>query len=157
MTNKKVKAYLRTGRPAYFLDPVTLDHDGPRAVLLWLSAQRRDATPLIYATAEPAAVRAAQRALGVERAGVVVEHALGQCAVFARDRGVRKFVVAGGETSGTVAKELGLTEVDVGREIAPGVPWCFASRDGAQVAVALKSGNFGSESFFTDALELLDE
>lgn len=155
MTNRQVKHYLRRGQPAYRLDPIALAERGPSGALLWLSAQPRDSTPIIYATAEPAAVRTAQKELGVERAGELVEYALGRCAVAALERGFRQFVVAGGETSGTVAKALGVTRVDVGAEITPGVPWCYAESAGQPVAIALKSGNFGTETFFTDALEML--
>ena len=69
---------------------------------------------------------------------------------------MRRFVVAGGETSGAVTKALGITRLEVGREIAPGVPWCFAESGGHRVAITLKSGNFGAETFFADALRELD-
>jgi uncharacterized protein YgbK (DUF1537 family) len=76
--------------------------------------------------------------------------------VTARERGVRRFVVAGGETSGAVAKALGLTQLDIGAEIAAGVPWCFAQSDGQSIAITLKSGNFGEQTFFADALARLE-
>ena len=64
-------------------------------------------------------------------------------------------VVVGGETSGAVAKALGINRLGIGAEIAPGVPWCFAQSGGHALAITLKSGNFGGESFFTEALERL--
>jgi len=64
-------------------------------------------------------------------------------------------VVAGGETSGAVATALGVTQVDIGREIAPGVPWTYCTSDGKALALTLKSGNFGRETFFSDALDML--
>ena len=100
-------------------------------------------------------MRAAQKALGVARAGELVEHALATLAVAARDMGFRRFVVAGGETSGAVTKALGITRLDIGAEIAPGVPWTFCQSDGHEIALTLKSGNFGGETFFSDALEAL--
>ena len=156
MTNRQVADYLRKGRPGLQLDPLQLSEHGPRAAIDWLSAQSPDAAPIIYATAEPDDVRRAQEKLGVERAGAVVEAALAACAVHARDIGFLRFVVAGGETSGAVAKALGIQQLDIGAEIAPGVPWCFARTGGYEVAITLKSGNFGKESFFTDALEMLE-
>ncbi len=69
--------------------------------------------------------------------------------------GARRFVVAGGETSGAVAQALGITRLDIGPEIAPGVPWCMANSDGQAVAITLKSGNFGAERFFAQALGML--
>ena len=153
MTNAQVARYLATGAPAFRLDPLQLASEGPQAALDWLAAQELDRAPLIYATAEPAAVRAAQERLGRAQAGEIVEHALAACALVARDRGARRFVIAGGETSGAVTQALGVTSLDIGAEIAPGVPWTYSTSGGHPVALALKSGNFGAETFFCDALE----
>ncbi len=155
MTNRQVAACLAQGHPAVKLDPVELAADGATAAMDWLSAHLQGPAPLIYATAAPDAVRAAQTALGVERAGALIEDTLAACAVRARDLGFRQFVVAGGETSGSVTKALGISQLTVGREIAPGVPWCFAETAGHAVAITLKSGNFGGEDFFETALEVL--
>ena len=111
---------------------------------------------MIYATADPASVKAAQSKLGVAKAGEIVEQALAQCAVAARDMGAAQVVVAGGETSGAVTQALGVERLDIGPEIAPGVPWCFCQSDGKSIALTLKSGNFGAETFFTDAFSKLD-
>ena len=91
-----------------------------------------------------------------ERAGALVEATLAACAVKARDLGFRRFVVAGGETSGAVTNALKITRLDIGSEIAPGVPWCFARTGEQDIAITLKSGNFGNEDFFTKALEVLE-
>ncbi|AMS44948.1 3-oxo-tetronate kinase [Aminobacter aminovorans] len=155
MTNRQVKAFLSEGHPAFRLDPLDLAESGAWTALSWLAGQNGEATPIIYATAEPDAVRAAQEKVGTERAGELVEEALAACAVAARDQGMRRLVVAGGETSGAVAKALGINRLGIGAEIAPGVPWCFAQSGGHALAIALKSGNFGGDSFFTDALERL--
>jgi uncharacterized protein YgbK (DUF1537 family) len=97
-------------------------------------------------------VRAAQEALGRDRAAGLVEECLANIATGARAAGIRRFVVAGGETSGAVAQALGAERLAVGPSIAPGVPWC-ATLDVEPVALALKSGNFGAETFFADAVE----
>jgi uncharacterized protein YgbK (DUF1537 family) len=156
MTNRQVLAFLSEGRPGFRLDPLDLAENGVSAALEWLSAQAPGTTPMIYATAGPATVRATQETLGVERAGLLIEAALAACAVEARNLGFRRFIVAGGETSGAVTRSLGITQLDIGTEIAPGVPWCFARTAQHDVAITLKSGNFGSESFFDEALEVLD-
>jgi uncharacterized protein YgbK (DUF1537 family) len=156
MTNRQVAAYLASGQPGFKLDPAELARSGAANALDWLAAQRRDVAPLIYATAPPLEVRSAQDELGPERAGMLVEDALAACAVRARDLGYRRFVVAGGETSGAVAKALGIAQLEIGPEIAPGVPWCHAVSGGHDVAITLKSGNFGSEAFFAEALEKLE-
>ena len=155
MTRAQVAAFSAT-HPAFRLDPLALAETGPDAALAWLADQPTDVTPIIYATAEPDAVRHAQDKLGRARAGELVEHALARIAVAARDAGTRRFVVAGGETSGAVASALGVATLDIGPEIAPGVPWCAANSAGQPIAITLKSGNFGAETFFTDALARLE-
>ena len=92
---------------------------------------------------------------GVERAGAVVEDTLAAIAVFARDAGARRFIVAGGESSGAVTQALGVTALDIGPEIAPGVPWTFCVSDNVPLALTLKSGNFGTEDFFSEASAVL--
>ena len=153
MTQRQVAAYAAVA-PSFRLDPLALKDGGVGPALDWLAGQG-DA-PLVYATAAPDEVRAAQDALGRERAGAIVEEALAMIAVAMRDRGARRFVVAGGESSGAVVQALGVRQMDVGPEIAPGVPWCFAKSGGQDVALALKSGNFGDEGFFAKALGRLE-
>ncbi|OYU19812.1 MAG: hypothetical protein CFE34_03230 [Rhodobacteraceae bacterium PARR1] len=155
MTNRQVAAYLADGHPALQLNPLDLATHGADHALAWLAAQSPQSSPLLYATAAPEAVRAAQAQLGADHAGQLVEKTLAACAVAARNRGTRRFVVAGGETSGAVAQALGITRLGIGPEIAPGVPWCAAESDGNAVAITLKSGNFGAEHFFAQALGML--
>jgi uncharacterized protein YgbK (DUF1537 family) len=152
MTRAQVAAY---AGPKYRLDPLDLAANGLEAALDWLAGSDLAAAPLVFATAGPDAVRAAQSILGTARAGQVVESALAQVAIAARDLGARRFVVAGGETAGAVALALGVDRLRIGAEIAPGVPWCYATSAGHDIAITLKSGNFGAETFFADALEAL--
>ncbi len=155
MTRKQVATYL-TNAPGYRLDPLVLASDGPEGALAWLAKQDLQAAPLFYATAEPDAVRAAQEQLGVGQAGEVVEAALAKIALAARDQGARRFVVAGGETSGAVTQALGTDRLDISAEIAPGVPWTFCNSGGHDIALTLKSGNFGAPDFFVTALKKLE-
>ena len=69
-------------------------------------------------------------------------------------RGVRRLVVAGGETSGAVMGGLRLDALTIGPEIDPGVP-VLQSRDG-RLALALKSGNFGAVDFFEKGLRMME-
>ena len=69
-------------------------------------------------------------------------------------RGVTRMIVAGGETSGAVVGALGVSALEIGPEIDPGVPWTRALA-GPPLALALKSGNFGAPDFFLKAWELL--
>ena len=155
MTNEQVAAYDGKG-PGLRLDPLTLAEEGPDAAVAWLAGQPAQSNPIIYATARPEDVRAAQERLGVARAGEMVEAALAALARAAFDKGIRRFVVAGGETSGAVSRALELTRLDIGAEIAPGVPWTYARIDGEDVAITLKSGNFGDRDFFATALARLE-
>ena len=156
MTNAQVAHYCASGAPAYRLDPVALAADGVQPAIEWLAKQNLQNAPIIYATADPGSVKEAQNKLGVERAGKVVEDALAAIAVAARDGGAHRFIVAGGESSGAVTQALDVTSLDIGPEIAPGVPWTFCVSNNTPIALTLKSGNFGSEDFFTTASTVLD-
>lgn len=156
MTNDQVAQYLAQGGPALRLDPLDLAARGHGPALDWLAAQDLARAPLIYATASPAEVRAAQDRLGVAQAGELVEAALAACAIRARDLGAGRIVAAGGETSGAITRALGVTRMEIGPEIAPGVPWVFCRSGGRALALALKSGNFGKVGFFSDALRMLE-
>jgi len=71
------------------------------------------------------------------------------------DRGVRRLVVAGGETSGAVVGALGIQALRIGPEISAGVPWTETVGSMPRLALALKSGNFGGPDFFQDAFAAL--
>jgi uncharacterized protein YgbK (DUF1537 family) len=157
MTNAQVAAYVASGAPTYQLDPLALSEAGADPVIAWVTQQDLAKAPLVYATATPQAVKAAQDKLGVAQAGALIEDTLAGCAVAARDAGARRVIVAGGETSGAVTKALGVTQLDISTEIAPGVPWCFCTSAGHQIALTLKSGNFGAETFFKDAQQKLEQ
>jgi len=154
MTRKQV-AYYAGKNASLRLDPVALEDVGTGAAREWLQQHAANQPKLIFATAEPEEVRKAQETLGLEKASYIVEQALAGLAKQAFRDGVRRFVVAGGETSGAITQALGITRLEIGPEIAPGVPWVFAEVEGERVALALKSGNFGSETFFEDAFKLL--
>jgi len=147
-------AYMRARRPWFQLDPQALAEgdDQIAAALDWAGRQLGPAPILISASAPPDAVRAAQERLGRARAGALVERALARIARGLVERGVRRLVVAGGESSGAVVQALGITALRIGAQIDPGVPWTVASGGGgADLALALKSGNFGGEDFFLRA------
>ncbi|WP_114375107.1 3-oxo-tetronate kinase [Elioraea thermophila] len=150
-------AQARGSCASFALDPLAHPHPATlaAAAIDWSERQPADATLLIYASSPPERVAAVQAALGRERAGEIVERAFAAIAEALIARGVRRLIVAGGETSGAVVSRLGLTRLVIGPTIDPGVPWTFApERD---LLLALKSGNFGSEDFFTKALAMLEE
>ena len=155
-TNGQVAHWKTSGRPAYKIDPMALADGEPvvENAIAFAAALPPEEPVLIYATSEPEEVRTVQQRLGVAESGVQVERALASIARLLADDGVNKFVVAGGETSGSVVQALGVTALRIGMQIDPGVPWTVSLGD-RPVALALKSGNFGAPDFFTKALRLL--
>lgn len=142
--------------PSFRIDPLALaaGEDLVAAALDWAGPRLDGAPVLIYATAAPDAVKRAQAQLGAERAGALVEDALSRIAQGLVAAGVRKLIVAGGETAGAVVGRLGVAGLRIGPEIDPGVPWT-TSLDEAPIALALKSGNFGAPDFFLKSFEAL--
>ncbi len=155
-TNAQVAQWQAAGRTAFQVDPLALHQGRQNADALRAQATTALAQGpvLVYATAEPDSVRAVQAALGVHAAGALVEHALAQVAQGLVQAGVRRLVVAGGETSGAVVQALGVRQLRIGAPICPGVPWTQATLPdgGDTVQLALKSGNFGGVDFFAQAL-----
>lgn len=154
-TRGQIKAAIEAGMSTLKLDPVDIAQgrmDVDEAIR-WALAQ--EGVPLIYSSADPKDVLAAQGSLGQEKAGEIVEQFLAKTAIGLRENGVRRLIVAGGETSGAVVGALAPSALFIGREIDPGVPWTLTMGDGAPMALALKSGNFGTADFFLKAWELL--
>lgn len=152
-TRGQVAHWVGQGRRAFRLDPMDLAAGkdlAAEAIEDW--RRHLDEPMLFYATAEPDTVRAAQQAMGVQQAGEIVEGALSRIARTLAGEGVRRFVVAGGETSGAVVQALDVRQLRIGPTIDPGVPWTQV--EGRPLLLALKSGNFGTEDFFTKALAL---
>lgn len=114
-------------------------------------SQHADASPIVYSTAEPAAVAASQRDYGRERVAGAIEAFFGTLAKSLVADGVTRLVIGGGETSGAVVTALDPGELVVGPEIDPGVP-AMALSAPSPVRLALKSGNFGAIDFFEKAL-----
>jgi 3-dehydrotetronate 4-kinase len=152
-------ALMRQHHPAFKVEPAELasGKNVVSAALDWAESRIGTEPVLVYATAEPAEVKVAQTALGVDEAGALVERALAAIARGLVERGVGRLIVAGGETSGAVVKALGVRGLRIGPEIDPGVPWTVALQDGVRnpLALALKSGNFGTQDFFLKAWDRL--
>jgi len=160
-TRAQVDRFARS-HPARRLDVSALlgGNDELESATHWLRAQVANGTvpALIYSSAPPEEVQALQNTLGPAgrvRAADSIESAFAHLARQAVAAGVRRLVVAGGETSGAVVQALGIEALAIGAEIDPGVPWT-AVRGGAPLALALKSGNFGGVDFFDKALAATD-
>ena len=120
-------------------------------IIEWACEQIERGSLLLYSTGEPGRIQAVQGRLGLAAAGLV-ERTFGSLAVALAERGVRTFVVAGGETSAAVLQALRIRMLTFGDELDPGVPWT-SSLDPEGFVFALKSGNFGSPDFFIKARE----
>ncbi len=157
-TNRQVQAFIAAGRPAFAIDPLRIaaGDDVTAQALAWARPRLGNGPLLVYSTAQPAAVKAVQGQLGVEAAGALVERTVAAIAAGLVELGVRQLIVAGGETAGASVQALGINQLQIGPQIDPGVPWCWG-RDGTgrPLHLALKSGNFGTDDFFSKAFAQL--
>ena len=155
-TNDQVAAML-ADHEGFRIDVARLaeGRDVVREAIEWSSGRLGKKPLLIYATAQPDEVKANQRRMGVSASGDLVEKALSEIARKLVENGVNELIVAGGETSGAVVKSLGVDQLAIGNEIAPGVPWVGVMSNGRSLSLALKSGNFGGRRFFIDAWDRL--
>lgn len=144
--------------PVLHLDPdrvITSREEAQRA-LAWAKQRIGDGPILIVSSSTPDQVAALQSKHGRDAAGHAIEQAMADIADGLVQSGVRRLVVAGGETSGAVVDRLGLPGFLVGAEIAAGVPVLRAvGAKNGEMLLALKSGNFGGPEFFSDALKLM--
>ena len=155
-TQAQVAHWIDTGRPALLIDPLRLaaGDDLVSEALAWAAPMLAHGPVLIYATANAAQVAAVQSSLGAERAGALIERTLAAIAKKLVEHGVTQMLVAGGETSGAVVSALGIQGLRIGSQIDPGVPWTVSLGE-RPIALALKSGNFGSIDFFSKAWQFL--
>ncbi|MCG8492127.1 MAG: four-carbon acid sugar kinase family protein [Sneathiellales bacterium] len=145
--------------PSFKIDPNDIARGAPvirNALEFSLSQTDPDRPVLIYSSAGSEDVRRAQSGFGKIALGEKIEIAMGEIAKALSLEGFNRFVVAGGETSGAVIQALEISSLHIGPEIDPGVPWTLTTEEPSR-ALALKSGNFGSEDFFIKALELLEK
>jgi 3-dehydrotetronate 4-kinase len=144
--------------PVLHLDPerVVAGKDEAHRALAWARERLGSGPVLIASSSAPEEVAALQARHGREAAGHAIEQAMADIAEGLVKAGVRRLVVAGGETSGAVVDRLGIPGFLVGAEIAAGVPVLRAvgAKEG-DMLLALKSGNFGGPHFFADALGLM--
>lgn len=122
-------------------------------IVEWVLQQ--DTTPLLYSSADPAVVVEAQSRYGREASADAIETLFANLAAALSHAGVKRIVVAGGETSGAVVSGLEANSLEIGPKIAAGVPALKVT--GRPLALALKSGNFGGPNFFSEALSVLEK
>ena len=151
-TLRQVECHRAAGRPTFVLDPIGLADGGDDVERALAFAERNlgDGPVLIASSAPPEEVAKVQERLGRERAGAAIEEAMAAIAQGLVPQGVRRLVVAGGETAGAVVGALGIKGLRIGPPIDPGVPWTTSIGE-PPLALALKSGNFGAPDFFIKA------
>jgi 3-dehydrotetronate 4-kinase len=146
-TRRQVAAFARRGGAVLRLDPDALSAEAVAGAVDWAAARLRREPVLISSLRadddQPAAPPEAAAAMEAALAGI---------ARGIYDCGFRRFVVAGGETSGAVVAALGGGVLEVGPELSPGVSW-MAGGSGRDLLLALKSGNFGDDELFVRAAE----
>ncbi|MGO9423420.1 3-oxo-tetronate kinase [Roseiarcus sp.] len=145
------------GVPTLRLSPQRLIEDTSEAecAVAWAKDRLAAGPVLIASSAEPGDVAALQARFGREASGHAIEAALAEIAAGLVGIGVRRLIVAGGETAGAAVDRLGVRAFRLGPEIAPGVPLMRTiGRDDGEMQVALKSGNFGGRDFFARALAM---
>ena len=144
--------------PAFHLDPdriLTGANEAQRA-LDWAKPRLAEGPVLIASSATPDQVAALQAHHGRDAAGHAIEQTMADIAESLVKSGVRRLIVAGGETSGAVVDRLRIPGFLVGVEIAAGVPVLRAvGAEAGDMLLALKSGNFGGPEFFADAIGLM--
>ncbi|WP_440638554.1 3-oxo-tetronate kinase [Bradyrhizobium sp. PUT101] len=143
--------------PVLHLDPdriITGAGEAQRA-LDWAKPRLAEGPVLIASSSTPDQVAALQARHGRDAAGDAIEQAMADMAEGLVKSGVRRLIVAGGETSGAVVDRLKIPGFLVGVEIAAGVPVLRAVGAESDMLLALKSGNFGGAEFFSDALGLM--
>jgi uncharacterized protein YgbK (DUF1537 family) len=158
-TNLQVEHFKNLGGAAYTVNPLELNEKSIeqllKEILAWAEPRLLLGSVLIYSSASPEQVKEVQSQLGVQASGSAIENLLGLIAQGLVDLGVGQLLVAGGETSGACVQVLGIDQMQIGQQIDPGVPWCYALARNKPLHLALKSGNFGAPDFFINAFSKL--
>jgi 3-dehydrotetronate 4-kinase len=151
-TRGQIAAAIKSGVPALRIDAEKVANGEQRDtdVIAWATKQPASGPVLIYSSAAPADIAKVQAAFGRDQAGQMIEGLLANVASALTAQGFTRMIVAGGETSGAVVTKLGVSQIEIGPEIDPGVPW-VKSVGTQPIVLALKSGNFGAADFFTKA------
>lgn len=154
MTNLQVQTY-QAKAPAMqvSVDKLLDDSVDQQAYLQsfvdFVMANQNTLAPLVYATSDSTSLKEIQEKYGVQKSSAIVENFFASLAKALQACGIKRFIVAGGETSGIVTQALGVKGFYIGPAIAPGVPWVRSVDN--DICLTLKSGNFGDEDFFAKA------
>lgn len=153
-TMAQVKQY-SAQNPAFAININDLmeGHDVEQRIWKFIE-KHRDSAPLVYSSASAQEVTSIQKKYGQDKVSKKTETLFGALAAKAVTQGVQKIICAGGETSGAVTQALDIAVLNIGPEIAPGVPSLYSADN--SLALVLKSGNFGQVDFFARAVNQLE-
>jgi 3-dehydrotetronate 4-kinase len=152
-TRNQIREFEQSGGKTYFMDPLKLISGEESVERIWnVISQTKEGSILVYSSDTPEKVRDIQQK-GKEEAAGRLEKATADLAELAVQAGFHRIIVAGGETSGAVAKRLGYKGYHIGDNISPGVPTMIPIED-HRIRMVFKSGNFGKSDFFLQALSL---
>lgn len=155
MSVEQVATYSH-GHPSYEINVAeVMEAQLPASAIVDWACENATRSPIVYTTASPQAVTAAQARFGAENVSRRLEQLIATIARQLAERGFGRLAIGGGETSGAVVEALGLESLRIGPEIAAGVPAVYGSRAGRPLGLALKSGNFGEADFYDKALSVL--
>ncbi|MFD1778428.1 3-oxo-tetronate kinase [Fredinandcohnia salidurans] len=153
VTRSQIVEYQKSGGKTYFLDPLKLISGEETVEKIWnVISKNKEESILVYSSDTPENVKRIQQQ-GKEDVAGKLEKATADLAELAVQAGFHRIIVAGGETSGAVAKRLGYNGYHIGDSIAPGVPIMIPIEDN-RIRMVFKSGNFGKSDFFLQALFL---
>lgn len=152
----QIAAARSAGFPMLALDVAQLvsGHQTAAMIAEWVAGQTAPFPAVVYSSADASALAQTHASFGREASGALIEQVLADVATRLHTAGFTRFVIAGGETSGAVVAALGARVLEIGPEIDPGVPWT-RNIQGPDLALSLKSGNFGAPDFFIRAWSLL--
>lgn len=153
MMLKQIECYKKAGNPSFFISPVKYLSGQLTEEEIWSYTEMQTAPVLLYSS-QSKEDRTNNVPYSPREISGALEQLMAHLATEARNRGYEKLIVCGGETSGAVTEALRLGSFRVGDSVAPGVP-ILTPCEAPSMRLILKSGNFGSETFLTEAIQAI--
>ena len=150
-TLEQIAVFRQQGGKTFKIDPLKLLQGKQSEEEIWeFVMEQREEPVLLYSSDKADNIKKIQMH-GREKIAALLETTLANLSRRAIEQGIKRIIVAGGETSGAVALALDFHAFFIGESIAPGVPIMVPLKK-QDVRLVLKSGNFGQKDFFNRAL-----
>lgn len=149
-SKRQVRRYQQQGGITFAVDANKLLDGTLQASDVFARVREREEATLVYSDAIDHEMQKLRASASFAAAGKAMEAFMAEMSQLAYAAGFERIVVAGGETSGAVIQALGLKGFFIERSIDPGVP-ILRPLENKACTLVLKSGNFGSEDFFSKA------